>query len=77
MNKLAYWCNADPDAMNRAFLSSPYCSQKDTEHKKKCQRPDYLQNTAKNACDTVYSTAIADYRRWQQSRKREMVGVSR
>ena len=24
MNKLAYWCNADPDAMIRAFLSSPY-----------------------------------------------------
>ena len=71
MNKLAYWCNADPDAATRAFLSSPYYLQKDETHIKKCQRSDYLPNTAKNACKTVYSTAIADYERWQQSRKRE------
>ena len=70
MNKLAYWCNADPDAMVRAFLSSPYHAQKDDAHLKKCQRSDYLPNTAKNACATVYSTAIVDYERWQ-SRKRE------
>jgi len=71
MNKLAYWCNADPDAMIRAFLSSPYHTQKDAAHMKKCQRSDYLPNTARNACKTVYSTAIADYERWQQNRKRE------
>ena len=71
MNKLAYWCNANPDAMIRAFLSSPYHAQKDETHMKKCQRSDYIPNTAKNASDTVYSTAAADYDRWQQNRKRE------
>ncbi|MDR0292791.1 MAG: hypothetical protein LBH95_01400 [Oscillospiraceae bacterium] len=71
MNKLAYWCSANPDAMIRAFLSSPYHAQKDETHKKKCQRSDYLPNTAKNACATVYSTAQADYERWQQGRRRE------
>lgn len=71
MNKLAYWCNADPDAMVRAFLSSPYYLQKDNAHMKKCRRADYLPNTAKKACATVYSTAKADYDRWQQNRKLE------
>ena len=70
MNKLAYWCNADPDAMIQAFLSSPFHAQKDEAHKKKCQRSDYLQNTAKNACVTVYSTASVDYDRWQSSRSK-------
>ena len=71
MNKLAYWCNSDPDAMIRAFLFSPYHAQKDEAHKKKCQRSDYLPNTAKNACITLYSTAAADYERWQQNRRQE------
>jgi putative DNA primase/helicase len=71
MNKLAYWCNANPDAMIRAFLQSPYHAQKDESHMKKCRRNDYLPNTAKNACATVYSTAIADYERWQQNRARK------
>jgi hypothetical protein len=71
MNKLAYWCNADPDAMIQAFLSSPYYAQKDEEHKKKCQRADYLPNTAKNAAATVYSTARTDCERWRRNRKRE------
>jgi len=77
MNKLAYWCNAAPDVMIRAFLSSPYHAQKDEAHKKKCQRADYLPNTAKNACDTVYSTAITDYERWQQSKKSKSDHVTR
>ena len=71
MNKLAYWCNADPDAVIRAFLSSPYHAQKDDAHKRKCQRSDYMPNTAKNACATVYSTARADYERWQRERRQE------
>jgi putative DNA primase/helicase len=71
MNKLAYWCNADPEAMIRAFLSSPYHGQKGEAHKKKCRRSDYLQKTAKSACVTVYSTAIADYERWQENHRRE------
>jgi putative DNA primase/helicase len=71
MNKLAYWLSADPVAMIGAFLQSPYHAQKDDAHMKKCQRADYLPNTAKNAAATVYSTARADYDRWQQNRKRE------
>lgn len=71
MNKLAYWCNADPDAMIRAFLSSPYHAQKDEAHKRKCQRSDYLPNTARNASATVYSTAVADHERWQQRHRRQ------
>ena len=59
MNKLAYWCNADPDTIIRAFLSSPYHTQKDEAHRRKCQRSDYLPNTAKNANATVYSTTSA------------------
>jgi putative DNA primase/helicase len=70
LNKLAYWCNADPDAMIAAFLSSPHFAQKDEAHKRKCQRDDYLPTTARKAAATVYSTAIADYERWRQSRRR-------
>ena len=71
MNKLAYWCNADPDTMIQAFLQSPYYSQKDEPHKKKCQRSDYLPNTAKKACATVYSTAVVDCERRQLKSKNE------
>jgi putative DNA primase/helicase len=69
MNKLAYWCSADPDAMIRAFLQSPHCAQKNEEHRRKCGRADYLPNTAKKAADTVYSTAKADYERWRRGRE--------
>lgn len=69
MNKLAYWCNCNPDAMIRAFLSSPYHAQKDAAHTKKCQRSDYLLNTAKNSCASCYSTAKADHERWKQNKK--------
>jgi hypothetical protein len=71
LNKLAYWRNADPDAMIRAFLQSPHYAQKDEEHKRKGQRADYLPNTAKKAAATVYSTAAADYERWHNTRRRE------
>jgi primase-polymerase (primpol)-like protein len=71
MNKLAYWCNADADAMIRAFLRSPHYGQKDEAHKKKCGRADYLPNTARKACITVRSTAVADYERWQRNRRQE------
>jgi len=71
LNKLAYWCNADPDAMIRAFMQSPYYFQKDEAHKQKCQRSDYLPNTADKAASTVYSTARTDYERWQRNRKQE------
>ncbi len=75
MNKLAYWCSADHSAMIQAFLQSPYYAQKDEAHKKKCKRADYLTNTAKNATATVYSTAAADYERWQAGRKQKKARV--
>ena len=71
MNKLAYWLSADSAAMTRAFLQSPHCVSKDEAHRRKCQRTDYLPNTARKAADTVHSTARADYERWTQNRKRE------
>jgi len=59
--------------MIHAFLQSPYYSQKDDPHKKKCQRSDYLFNTAQRACATIYSTAMADYERWKKVCARERV----
>ena len=74
MHKLAYWCNADPSSMIYAFLSSPHHAQKDNAHKKKCQRADYLSNTATRASATVYSTAQADHERWLQQKKTRRKG---
>ena len=71
MNKLAYWCNAHPGEMMKAFISSPYFNGKDDVHKKKCGRQDYLYNTAKTACATLRSTAHEDTARYQQSRTRD------
>lgn len=71
MNKLAYWCNADPEAMMQAFIRSPHHAQKDDAHKAKCQRADYLAITAQKACANVYSTAAADHKRWRQGRHRK------
>ena len=71
MNKLAYWCSTDIAAMLSAFMQSPYYFGKDDVHMKKCQRSDYLTNTARNACATVYSTAQADHDRWRSSRKQK------
>jgi len=71
MNKLAYWCNANQPVMLAAFLQSPYYAQKDEAHKKKCQRDDYLPNTAKKACEGLRSTAAQDTARYRQVRKRD------
>ena len=71
MNKLAYWCNANPQAMIAAFLQSPYFHQKDESHKQKCRRADYLPNTAKAACSTLRSTAEQDTARYRQDRDQE------
>jgi putative DNA primase/helicase len=71
MNKLAYWMSADENAMVRTFLQSPHYAKKDEAHKKKCERADYLPNTARKAADTVYSTARTDCERRQRNRGRE------
>lgn len=70
MNKLAYWCNANQDAMLAAFMQSPYFGQKDETHKQKCRRADYLPNTAKTACATLRSTAHEDTLRYRQLQSR-------
>ena len=69
MNKLAYWCNANIPAMVAAFLQSPYYAQKDDSHKRKCQREDYLPNTAAAALSTLRSTAEQDTERFNQAKK--------
>ena len=68
MNKLAYWCNGNKGAMIQAFMTSPYFAQKDEPHKKKCQRSDYLPNTAKTACAILRSTAYEDTVRYRRAR---------
>lgn len=70
MNKLAYWLSADTSAMIRAFMQSPHYEQKDEAHKKKCQRSDYLPNTAQKSSASICSTAASDHERWQQKQKR-------
>lgn len=68
LNKLAYWCNGNPSVMTAAFLRSPYYSQKDEAHQKKCSRADYLPNTIKAACATLRSTAHEDTLRYRLER---------
>lgn len=71
MNKLAYWCNANPGAMIAAFLQSPYYAGKDETHQRKCGRADYLPNTVKAACASLRSTAREDTARYlQKARER-------
>ncbi len=70
MNKLAYWCNANVPAMLAAFVQSPYYAQKDEAHKRKCQRADYLPNTAATACATLHSTAEQDTARFVNQTKK-------
>lgn len=65
MAKLMYWCNNDPNEAIKAFRSSPYASQKDDEHKKKLDRPDYLPNlTAATRADR---TALQDNEKWRKA----------
>ena len=71
MNKLAYWCNCNAERMIDAFLQSPHFASKDADHKKKCDRKDYLPRTAQKAtteCDQTAENADWNYR---QDRKRK------
>jgi primase-polymerase (primpol)-like protein len=62
MNKLAYWCQGDPNLMRQAFMSSPYYAQKTAAQKAKCDhRPDYLPATIQKAIDGLQSSARKDY----------------
>lgn len=64
MSKLLYWCNNDVDEAIKAFLLSPYASQKDYSHKKKINRPDYLPRVAKFAKSD--RTAAMSDERWHK-----------
>ncbi|MEG2843532.1 MAG: hypothetical protein RR900_08590, partial [Ruthenibacterium sp.] len=70
MNKLAYWCNCEPERMEAAFCSSPYYGTKDGEHLKKASRADYLKRTIACAMQSVTRTAGADDAAHQQAQTR-------
>ena len=65
-NKLAYWSNDNAELMKQVFLTSPHYQQKDTAHKQKCQREDYLRNTLAKSLVGPRMTARAKNAVWQQ-----------
>lgn len=71
MNKLAYWCNCNPEAMRKAFLNSPHTSSKDPEHQKKLNRKDYLKRTIETAIKSCKSTAAEDHNNYQMDQVRK------
>ena len=64
MSKLLYWCNGNSDEAIKAFMSSPYTSQKDEKHLKKLERNDYLIGVAKAAMPTI--TAAQNDELWKK-----------
>lgn len=68
LNKLAYWCNRDPDAMRVAFLGSWHYQSKDETHKKKAQRKDYLPRSIQRAIQDCARTAAEDNAEYMERR---------
>ena len=68
LNKLAYWCNRDPDAMQAAFFASGHYQSKDDAHKKKAQRRDYLPRSIEKAVQNCARTAAEDRAAYTQQR---------
>ena len=66
MNKLAYWCNRDKQAMVQAFKASPFAAQKDEAHQQKMLRDDYLVRTAEGAIAGTQATASGDNRQFKE-----------
>lgn len=60
LNKLAYWCNRDAQAMQAAFLASGHYGTKDEQHKKKTHRKDYLPRSIARAAADCAHTAAGD-----------------
>lgn len=61
-NKLAFYLNCDFNAINNAFINSPYFKSKDDEHKKKwLVRNDYREQTIKTSIKSLstISSSIA------------------
>lgn len=77
LNKLAYWCTKDAAEMQRAFLASPHCQNKDAAHLRKIQRNDYLPRSIKAAIAGTARTAgedNADHRKQRATRDSGTVG---
>ena len=77
-NKLAYYLDKDPAAIEAAFLASPYTMWKDPEHQKKLERKDYLRNTIAKAvreCADTYSEKQERYQAGRVTSAREAFGV--
>lgn len=68
MAKLLYWTNGDIDKAIKAFLNSPYTSQKDEEHKNKVLRKDYLINTARTVMPNT--TAVLDNLKFEAEKQK-------
>lgn len=61
-NKLAFYLNCDYNAINNAFISSPYFRSKDEDHKKKwLVRDDYREQTIKTSIKSLsaITTSVA------------------
>ncbi len=53
-SKLAYYLSANENAVNEAFMSSPYYLSKDDEHRRKWEnRTDYREATIRKACSNI------------------------
>ncbi len=64
LNKLAYWCNRDAQAMQAAFFASGHYATKDEQHKKKIHRKDYLPRSIARAVADCARTAAGDNAAW-------------
>ena len=58
LNKLAYWCNCNQEAMRTAFFESWHFQSKDEAHKKKAQRKDYLPRSILYREKAAFSDAV-------------------
>lgn len=54
MRKLWYYLNGDKEAMIYFFRQSPHAQYKSPVHKKKMDRPDYLERTAEKVIQTAW-----------------------
>lgn len=76
LNKLAYWCNGNRELIKHTFINSPYFSQKDEAHKRKCDRRDYLDRTIDEALADLKATAAGDNKEYRQkSAGRDFAGL--
>lgn len=76
MNKLAYWCNCNPDQMAAAFNSSPHMVSKDPQHMKKAVREDYINRTIEAAVKACSATAEQDDKSYKLQRKQRTFGAA-